>query len=98
MVELVKKNLCANFIFNQSKVRVTEKSPVSNFSLQSVYDQAFEIDANWKSKSISLASLSPIQEPILITDGEQNSSCEDYSTNIHRYLDQLYRRLIETIA
>ncbi|CAF4161743.1 unnamed protein product [Rotaria sp. Silwood2] len=83
-VELIKKNLCTNFIFAQSK---------------DIYDFAFDLYEELKLRSLNNINLTNytaivIPEPIIQHD---ISSSADYSTDIHRYLNHLQHMLIETI-
>ncbi|CAF0787833.1 unnamed protein product [Rotaria sp. Silwood1] len=85
IVELIKKNLCTNFIFIQAKA---------------IYDFAFDLYEELKSRNLNNITLSNytaivISEPIIEND---MSSDADYSTDIHRYLNQLQYMLIEAIG
>ncbi|CAF1286659.1 unnamed protein product [Rotaria sordida] len=85
IVEVIKKNLCTNFIFAQSK---------------DIYDFAFDLYEELKLRNLNNTTLTNytaivMSEPIIDHD---ISSDDDYSTDIHRYLNYLQHILIQAIG
>lgn len=96
LIELIKKNLCTNFILTQSKVRIVKLFLRDFILFQFVYDQAFDVYEVLKSRNTTLADYNTISMPELILD-DHLSLTADYSTDIHRYLNHIQQILIETI-
>jgi hypothetical protein len=89
LIELIKQNLSANFIFTQSKVSIVS-TIVPRLLVQFVYDHAFDVYEILKFKNTTLTDYNPILIPEVIL--------ADYSTDIHRYLNHIQQILIETIS
>jgi hypothetical protein len=65
--------------------------------LKFVYNQAFDLYKKCKSQTTTLADYTTIVIPDRIIDNDITSSA-DYSTDIHRHLNDLQKILIETIG